>query len=146
MLENSCVAGSIVLTVYGRARTPRLRLEARRVFYELDIDKSGILTAMELKTGLRRMGVPFITNAGVMRIIEEFDDDGDLGINETEFVEHYGKLYEQRDSNIVGKIIQYLVFHPPDRVNVSRSQRFVDRFRYVIVGTSSSSRIFGSCQ
>jgi hypothetical protein len=107
-------------------------LEARRVFYELDVDRSGILTALEIKTGLRRMGVPFITNAGVLKIIEEFDDDGDMGISEEEFLTHYGAMFEKRDSSIVGRVVQYLVFHPPNRVPPIRSQRFVDRFRYVV--------------
>jgi hypothetical protein len=104
------------------------------VFAELDLDHSGLLSASEIKIGLRRMGVPFVTNAHVVKMIAEFDDNGDNAISESEFIDHYGKLFERRDSSIVGRIVHYLVFHPPGRVSQLRSQRFVERFRCVQAG------------
>ena len=100
------------------------------MFNELDVDHSGLLTGPELQEGLRKMGAPFITKAQVASIIAEFDDDGDMGISEEEFLTHYGRMFERRDSSITGRIIQFLVFHPPKRVDKRRSQRFVDRFRF----------------
>lgn len=104
------------------------------MFAELDLDHSGLLSASEIKIGLRRMGVPFVTNAHVVKMIAEFDDNGDNAISESEFIDHYGKLFERRDSSIVGRIVHYLVFHPPGRVSQLRSQRFVERFRCVQAG------------
>ena len=116
------------------------------MFAELDLDHSGLLSASEIKIGLRRMGVPFVTNAHVVKMIAEFDDNGDNAISESEFIDHYGKLFERRDSSIVGRIVHYLVFHPPGRVSQLRSQRFVERFRCVQAGSLFAARFCrGSC-
>ncbi len=88
-----------------------------------------MLSATELKTGLRRLGVPFVTNKQVRALIEEFDDDGDNGINQVEFLTHYGRLLENRSSTIAGQLIHLLLYHPKDRVVPLRSSRFVERFR-----------------
>lgn len=109
------------------------RLEARRVFGEIDADHNGLLDHDEVKRGLRRLGLPFITDSQVRKIIQEFDTNGDGGIDEGEFVEHYGRVFESRDATLVGQILHALVFFPRDRVSKTRSSRFVDRFRCVVI-------------
>ncbi len=54
-----------------------------------------------------------------------------MGINEREFMTHYGQLFERRDNSFIGRIIQFLAFHPRKRVSLLRSHRFVACFRYV---------------
>lgn len=107
------------------------RLEARRIFNEIDSDRNGMLDAREIKAGFRRLGMPFITDGQVAKIMAEFDVNGDGGIDEVEFVEYYGRIFEQRDSSIIGKIIHAVLFFPRKRISQVRSARFVQRFRCV---------------
>jgi hypothetical protein len=105
------------------------RLEARRVFGEMDLDHNGLLDHREIKVGLRRLGLPLITDGQVSRIIKEFDENGDGGIDEREFVTHYGRVYEARDNSVIGKLLHALVYFPRKRVSKTRSFKFVERFR-----------------
>ena len=99
----------------------------------MDSDGNGLLDAAEIKTGLRKLGMPFVTKAQVHRIMQEFDTDGNGGIDENEFIEHYSEVYERRDKTLLGKLLHALVFFPKARVSKLRSAKFIERFRYVLL-------------
>lgn len=120
------------------------RLEARRVFNYLDLDQSGLLDATEVKKALRRLGMIFVTDKQVMKVIREFDINNDGAIDENEFVEYFGNKWDKRATSLMGRLMNAVLFMPPNRVSVLRSQRFVAKFRCVCDGGQGHARVVPS--